>query len=131
MVIIFDLAIFWFALWCELAKLITEVKNTEYEYKNSYAWLLNQRLLISFFVFPFLYSFIHMCIHCLGHYSLLPPTPSLSTPLPSRTCSALFSNFVEDINSNKKQRIFASWDKDSYTERFLALLSCTSVLQPI
>jgi hypothetical protein len=22
------------------------------------------------------------------------------------------------------------WDKDSYTERFLALLPCTSVLQP-
>jgi hypothetical protein len=35
----------------------------------------------------------------------------------------------EDISNNKKDSIFASWDKDSYTERFLALLPCTSVLQ--
>jgi hypothetical protein len=47
----------------------------------------------------FIYLFIHMCIHCLGHFSphvphLLPlPLPSL---LPGRTCSALFSNFVEE-----------------------------------
>jgi hypothetical protein len=29
------------------------------------------------------YSFMHMCIHCLGHFSTLPPIPSLSPPLPS------------------------------------------------
>jgi hypothetical protein len=22
-------------------------------------------------------SFIHMCIHCLGHFSTMPPTPTL------------------------------------------------------
>jgi hypothetical protein len=44
------------------------------------------------------YSFIHMCIHCLGHSSPCPPpTPFPPTPsLPGRTCSALFSNFVEE-----------------------------------
>jgi hypothetical protein len=52
------------------------------------------------FCFYFSYSFIHMCIHCMGHVSP-PPGPSLlpSPPLPSlpgRTCSALFSNFVEE-----------------------------------
>jgi hypothetical protein len=31
------------------------------------------------FSFWFIYSFIHMCIHCLGHLSPLPPTPTLST----------------------------------------------------
>jgi hypothetical protein len=32
--------------------------------------------------FIFYYSFIHMCIHCLGHFYPLPPTPP--SPLPSR-----------------------------------------------
>jgi hypothetical protein len=30
----------------------------------------------------------------------------------------------------KHKSVFASWDKDSYTERFLTLLPCTCVLQP-
>jgi hypothetical protein len=46
----------------------------------------------------------------LGHFSPLSPSPSLSpsTPsLPGRTCSALFSNFVEEkTNNNKKDREF-------------------------
>jgi hypothetical protein len=51
--------------------------------------------------------------------------------LPGRSCSALFSNFVEEknIRDNKKDRAFLlAWDRDSYTERFLALLPCTCVL---
>jgi hypothetical protein len=28
--------------------------------------------------FFFYYSFIHMCVHCLGHFSPLPPSPTLS-----------------------------------------------------
>jgi hypothetical protein len=50
--------------------------------------------IFSFYVWLsfFYYSFIHMCVHCFGH--------------------------------------FAGWVKDSYTERFLTLLSCASVLQP-
>jgi hypothetical protein len=42
----------------------------------------------------FFFSFIHMCIHYLGHFSslssLLPPS------LSGRICSALTSNFVEE-----------------------------------
>jgi hypothetical protein len=30
-----------------------------------------------------LFSSIHMCIQCLGHFSLLPPAPSLTYPTPS------------------------------------------------
>jgi hypothetical protein len=40
-----------------------------------------------------------MWIHCLGYFFPLPPAPSLSPTLlslPSRTCSALFSNSVEE-----------------------------------
>jgi hypothetical protein len=49
--------------------------------------------------FKIFYSFIHVCIHCLGDFSSLLPAPSLSPPppmLPGRTCSALSSNFVEE-----------------------------------
>jgi hypothetical protein len=48
-------------------------------------------------IFYFFYSFIHMCIHCLGHFSTLLPSPTLSPLLPSvpgRSCSALITNFV-------------------------------------
>jgi hypothetical protein len=36
-------------------------------------------------------------------YSSLSPHPPL---LPGRTFSALFSNFVEDISNNKKDKVF-------------------------
>jgi hypothetical protein len=47
------------------------------------------------------YSFIHMCIHCLGHFSPLPPAPPPPSPshlplMPGRICSPLISNFVEE-----------------------------------
>jgi hypothetical protein len=37
----------------------------------------------------------------------------------------------KNIRDNKKDIAFLLvWDRDSYTERFLALLPCTCVLQP-
>jgi hypothetical protein len=56
-------------------------------------------VLTTSFSFFIVYSFIHMCIHCLGYHSPLPLAPSFSLPppsLPGRTCSALFSNFIEE-----------------------------------
>jgi hypothetical protein len=90
----------------------------------------------TFGVFFIVYSFIHMCIHCLGHLSPLPSGSSLppATTLASR--QNLFFPLLqfcwrEDISDNKKDIVFLLvWDKDSYTERFLALLPCTCVLQP-
>jgi hypothetical protein len=37
---------------------------------------------------------------------------------------------LKSRHKQERQSVFASWDKDSYTERFLALVPCTSVLQP-
>jgi hypothetical protein len=43
-------------------------------------------------------SFIHMCIHCLGHFSPCLPSPTLSSlrpSVPGRFCSAFFiTSFV-------------------------------------
>jgi hypothetical protein len=41
----------------------------------------------------FLYSFIHMCIHYLGHFSPLPPAPHSPHPLTSR--QKLFCPFLQ------------------------------------
>jgi hypothetical protein len=51
------------------------------------------------FLIFYYFLFIHMCLHCLGHFSPLPPTLSLfplPPSFPGRTSSALFSNFVEE-----------------------------------
>jgi hypothetical protein len=74
-------------------------------------------------------SFIHMCIHCLSHFSPPAPLPPHPPSLLGRTCSALISNFVEEKTQHKKDQAFLLV-KCSYMERFLALLPCTNVLQP-
>jgi hypothetical protein len=92
--------------------------------------------LISFFkkrTFHFFFFKKMKFIYTLfGH--LLPNPP----PLP-RTCSTLnlFCPIVvrfcwrENISDNEKNIAFLLvWDKDSFTQRFLALLPCTCVLQP-
>jgi hypothetical protein len=78
---------------------------------------------IFFFLFSFyfiIFTLTHMCIHCF-HPQLL-----------GRTCSALFSDFVEEKTRDNKEVILLLlvWDKDSYIEKFLTLLPCTCVLQP-
>jgi hypothetical protein len=68
-----------------------------------------------------------MCIHCLSHLPMpLIPTSrqNLIQPLVLRLC------WRESIRDNKKDTAFLLvWDKDSYTERFLALFPSTCVLQ--
>jgi hypothetical protein len=53
--------------------------------------------------------------------------------LPGKTCSTLlFSDFLEKktLALLRKTVFLLVWDKDSYTERLLALLPRTCVLQP-
>jgi hypothetical protein len=53
-------------------------------------------LSIMLLFFYYYYSFIYMCVHCLGHFSLRPFFPAFFLPsLPGRTFSTLISNFVE------------------------------------
>jgi hypothetical protein len=75
--------------------------------------------------------FIYSYVHTLFGPSF--PPPSLPHPLASRQnlfCPLLQFCWRENIRVNKKDIAFLLvWDKDSYTERFLALLPCTCVLQ--
>jgi hypothetical protein len=63
-----------------------------------------------------------------------PPHPSpLTTPLSGQKlfCPLLQFHLRENIRNNKKDIAFLLvWDKDSYTETFLALLPCICELQP-
>jgi hypothetical protein len=51
---------------------------------------------LSFFLI--FYSFIHMCVHCLGHFSLLHPAPPSLLHLP------LLPGRRVDISNNKKDK---------------------------
>jgi hypothetical protein len=75
----------------------------------------------------FIFSFIHMCIHCLGHFSTLPHSPPQFQAGPVLPLSLIL--LKEWHKHNKEDKAF-SLVKYSYTERFLLLLSCTHVLHP-
>jgi hypothetical protein len=76
--------------------------------------------------FCIFFTFTHMCIHCLGHLCH-PPFPAsrqnLFCPL------VLWFCWRENIIIRKTVFLLV-WNKHSYKERFLALLPCTSILQP-
>jgi hypothetical protein len=93
----------------------------------SAAGLIYFPLDIIFFFYFIVFTFTHMCIHCLGHL----PSPHLASrqnlflPLVLQFC------WRENIRGNKKDTVFLLvWGKAIYADRFLVLLSCTCVLQP-
>jgi hypothetical protein len=72
----------------------------------------NTLLLCLNYQLSFFYSFIHMCIHCLGHLFPLPPSPSLSpaTLLASgRTCSQLSFKYNKNLILNTILGIWERW----------------------
>jgi hypothetical protein len=81
----------------------------------------------------FFILFYHFYIY-LHTYTLFRPPPPFHLSLPYASRQNLFLPLIlqlcgrENIRDNKKDIV---WDKDSYTERFLVLLSCICVLQPI
>jgi hypothetical protein len=110
----------------------------------------------SCWVSPVLFLFITKCCCVVGMYFFLPHVFlihlficayivwAISPPcLPPLASPPNLSPFQADPvlpfspillkrrhKHNKKDSVFASWDKNSYTERYLALLPCTCVLQP-
>jgi hypothetical protein len=77
----------------------------------------------------FFYSYVHTLFMPFlppsSHALLYPPTPITSRQ--NIFCLLLQFCWRENIRDNQKNIAFLLvWDKDSYTERFLALLPCTS-----
>jgi hypothetical protein len=97
-------------------------------YLNMYGWLKQ--------MFYYYYSFIHICIHCLCHFYILPPPLPFSSPFfPPPSKQNLFCSFLQfrwrvKISNNKKDIAFLLVEIRTAIQRFLALLSCTNVLQP-
>jgi hypothetical protein len=77
------------------------------------------------YIYLFIYSFIHMCIHCLGNFSTLSPSPHQFQAGPVLPLSLIL---LKKRHKHKKEDKEFLLVKDSYTERFLTLLSCTHVL---
>jgi hypothetical protein len=101
----------------------------------SFKCSMDERFLFIFFLIYFIsfyYSFIHMCIHCLGHFSPLPPSPTLSLLPQFQAGPVLPLSLVllkKRDKPNKEDKVFfSSWVKDSHTEIFLTLLLCTCVM---
>jgi hypothetical protein len=88
-------------------------------------------ILFIFIFFSFLYSYVHTLI---GPF--LPSATHLLASTLKPSCfqaEAVLSSspilLKRRHKQEERQTSFASWDKDSYTERFLALLPYTNVLQ--
>jgi hypothetical protein len=87
---------------------------------------------VSFFSL-FIYSYVHTLfgpfLPPAPHPIPIPSTPSHFQAEPVLPFSPML--LKNSMSNNKKGKtFFASWDKNSYTERFVELLPCTSVLQP-
>jgi hypothetical protein len=97
--------------------------------------LLNEflKFCTKYFFCLFIYSYVHTL---LGSFLPPAPCPFPLPPIPLTSLRNLFCPFLqfcwrEDINSNKNDIAFLLvWDKDNYTEGFLALFPCTCVSQP-
>jgi hypothetical protein len=89
---------------------------------------LSQQLCDRMFWVFIVYSFIHMCIH----WAISPhPTPaSHPPPFQAELCPVLQFCWRENIRDKKDKAFLLVWNKDGYTERYLALLPCTPELQP-
>jgi hypothetical protein len=89
------------------------------------SWSWTPGLKQFFFICILLFSHLLMCIHCLGHL----PIPHLQRESVPPSCSPI-SLKKKHVRLKKKIALLLSWNKASYTERFLALLPCTCILQP-
>jgi hypothetical protein len=85
----------------------------------------------NFYLFIYL-LFIYSHVHTLFGSFLLPaaltrPVPSSPPRFQAEPVLLLSLILWKRRHKHKEDSVFASWVKDSYTERFLELLSCTNV----
>jgi hypothetical protein len=81
--------------------------------------------------FIYFYSFIHTCTHCLGHYSALSPTTSLSPPTPFfQVESVLPFSLILLKRRHKHNKEDKSFLPVEIRVVILVLLPCTNVLHP-
>jgi hypothetical protein len=80
--------------------------------------IMKEVFIISFYIYSHVYIF----------FGPFPPSPSFFSAEP--VCSFVLQFFWRENIRASKTEFLPIWDKDSYTERFLALLPCTCVLQP-
>jgi hypothetical protein len=93
------------------------------------------RFLFESFCFLFFIIHLFMCAYIVWVISspwlLPPPFPSFPPHFQAELVLPLSLILLKRRHKHsKKDSVFASWVKDSYTERFLALLPCINVLQP-
>jgi hypothetical protein len=82
-----------------------------------------------FFSYIKIYSYVHTLFR--PSLPLAPYLPPSNHFLPCFQAALLQFCWRENLRDNKKDIAFLlAWDKDMYTERFLALLPCTCILQP-
>jgi hypothetical protein len=129
---------YFYEIQCNAAGWVEMCRNPVKYWHSSRSWTYSHKFShltkLVLFYFYFYYSFIHMCIHCLGHITPLPPSPILSpstSHFQAEPVLPLSQILLKKRHKhNKEDKVFLLV-KDSYTERFLALLSCTHVLQPM
>jgi hypothetical protein len=95
---------------------------------NCFCWKAPTFFFLSFGLYFFL-SFFLLCLYIVWATLalLLLPVPGSRLNL---FCSlVLWFCWRDNIGNNKDIAFLLVWDEDSYTERFLALLPCTCVLQ--
>jgi hypothetical protein len=84
-----------------------------------------------FFFFGLL-THLFICAYIV--WAIFPPCPLPSPSSPHCQAEPVLPSYSILLkrrhNQQERHSVFASWDKGSYIERFLALLPCTSVLQP-
>jgi hypothetical protein len=80
------------------------------KHQSQMPWTNTSETMSQIIFTPFKNSFIHMCIHCLGHFSPMVPTPTISFPSPpcfqAETVLPLSLILLKRRHKHKKDKAF-------------------------